>query len=183
MTDGEALIQLLYDEGFPFSVNAGLMQPREETGRAVADADLDAYVGILKRARALRGEPVEPECDPESLPDPASATSNQKKSVRCGAGRSGFSVDWQGQMHPCNTFPCEGEDVLALGFGEAWRRTNQTALHFPHPAECEGCAYESVCKHCIAEHAAGAPLGHASPGICAWGKRMVAEGLLKLQQL
>ncbi len=182
MTDGEALIQLLHDEGLPFSVNAGLMQPREETGRAVADADLDAYVGILKRARALRGEPVEPECDPESLPDPASATSDQKKGVRCGAGRSGFSVDWQGQMHPCNTFPCEGEDVLALGFGEAWRRTNQTALNYPRPAECEGCYYESVCKHCVAEHAASAKPGHASPRICQWGKRMVAEGLLIPQQ-
>lgn len=183
MRDGATLVRLLHGEGLPFSINAGLMQPRAETGRALADAGLDAYVDLLKLARELKGEAAEPECDPDALPDGGGAQKIPERGVRCGAGRSGFSIDWRGCMKPCNTFPCPGEDALALGFAEAWRRTNQTALHFPRPAECEGCAYESVCKHCIAEHAAGAPLGHASPGICAWGKRMVAEGLLNLQQL
>ena len=85
-------------------------------------------------------------------------------------------------MRPCNTFPCEPVDVLALGFAEAWKRTHHTALNYPLPAECEGCAYKGVCKHCVAEHAAGAPAGYASPAICAWGQRMVSEGLQTLQQ-
>jgi len=102
--------------------------------------------------------------------------------VRCGAGRSSFAVDWQGRMRPCNTFPCEPVDVLSVGFAESWKRTNHTALHYPQPAECEGCAYKDVCKHCVAEHAAGAPTGHASPAICAWGRKMVAAGLLNLQR-
>jgi len=97
-------------------------------------------------------------------------------------GRSGFAVDWRGEMKPCNTFPCEGESILQLGFREAWRRTNETALNYPQPAECEGCAYKSVCKHCVSEHASGAQPGHASPAICAWGRRMVAEGLLKINR-
>ncbi len=182
MTDGEDSLRLLHAEGLPFSINSGLMQPRVETGRGLADAELEDYIALVKLARALAGETPEPECDLDALPA-AGGPAQAAEGVRCGAGRSGFSIDWRGCMKPCNTFPCPGEDALALGFAEAWRRTNQTALHFPRPAECEGCAYESVCKHCIAEHAAGAPLGHASPGICAWGKRMVAEGLLKLQQL
>ncbi len=182
MTDGEALIQLLYDEGLPFSVNAGLMQPREETGRAVADADLDAYVGILKRARVLRGEPVEPECDPESLPDPASATSDQKKGVRCGAGRSGFSIAWNGVMRPCNTFPKVAADALDLGFAEAWRRINAEVREFPQPLECEGCSYRMQCLNCVSDHASGAPVGHANPARCAWTRRMIAEGLIQRQE-
>ena len=103
------------------------------------------------------------------------------KGVRCGAGRSGFSIDWQGGMRPCNTFPCGSESMRALGFKEAWRRTNQTALSYLRPAECEGCYYEPVCKHCVAEHAAGAQAGHASPTVCAWGRKMVVEGLLTIQ--
>ena len=182
MTDGESVIRLLHEEGFSFSINAGLMQPREETGRQLADAALDAYVSMLKLRMALKGELSEPDCDAESLPDPGSETSTATKGVRCGAGRSGFAIDWQGRMRPCNTFPCEPVDVLTLGFPEAWKRTNHTALNYPLPAECEGCAYKGLCKHCVAEHAAGAPAGHASPAICAWGQRMVAEGLLKLQQ-
>ena len=182
MRDGEDVIRLLHGEGFTYAINAGLMQPRDETGRDLADAGLDAYVAMMKLDRVLGGKDIGPECDPDGLPDPGGATSTTAVGVRCGAGRSGFAVDWQGRMRPCNTFPCEPADVLALGFAEAWRRTNRTALTYPVPTECEGCAYKATCKHCVAEHAAGAPAGHASPAICAWGRRMIAEGLLKLQQ-
>ncbi len=182
MTDGEAVIRLLHEEGLTFAINAGLMSPREETGRRLADAGLDAYMAMMKLRMALKGQQLEPDCDPESLPDPGSETSTATKGVRCGAGRSGFAIDWQGRMRPCNTFPCEPVDVRTLGFAEAWKITNRTALNYPLPTECEGCAYKGVCKHCVAEHAACAPAGHASPAICAWGKRMVSEGLLTLQR-
>ena len=182
MLDGEDVIRLLHAEGFHYAINAGLMQPREDTGRALADAGLDAYVAMMKLDRLLGGKNIGPECDPDSLPDPGSESSTTTVGVRCGAGRSGFAVDWQGHMRPCNTFPCEPVDVLALGFPEAWQRTNHTARTYPLPTECEGCAYKATCKHCVAEHAAGAPAGHASPAICAWGRRMIAEGLLTLRQ-
>lgn len=182
MQDGENVIRLLHEQGLTFAINAGLMVPREETGRKLADAGLDSYVAMMKLRQALQGRITEPDCEPESLPDPGGENITAEKGVRCGAGRSNFAVDWQGRMRPCNTFPCEPVDVLTLGFPEAWRRTNRIALNYPLPAECEGCAYKSVCKHCVAEHSAGAPAGHASPAICAWGRRMIAEGLLKLQQ-
>lgn len=182
MLDGEEIIRLLHQEGLVYAINAGLMPPREDTGRGLADAGLDAYVSMLKLQHALKGQSIEAECDPESLPDPGGTQTGVTRGVRCGAGRSGFAVDWQGQMRPCNTFPAEPADVLALGFTEAWARTNHAALNYPLPTECEGCAYQVVCKHCVAEHAAQAPAGHASPGICAWGRRMVSEGLLKLQR-
>ena len=182
MQDGEDVIRLLHEQELTFAINAGLMVPREETGRKLADAGLDSYVAMMKLRQALQGRLTEPDCEPESLPDPGSENITAEKGVRCGAGRSNFAVDWQGRMRPCNTFPCEPVDVLTLGFPEAWKRTNHTALNYPLPAECEGCAYKGVCKHCVAEHSAGAPAGHASPAICAWGRRMIAEGLLKLQQ-
>ena len=180
MTDGEDIIQLLFEEDLPFNINAGIMQPRPETGRALADADLDSYISMLKLRSQLKGKDLAVEGDPESLPDPGGKQGDPAFGVTCGAGRSGFAIDWRGDMRPCNNFPCEGENVLALGFAEAWRRTNHTATHYPLPAECEGCAYKGVCKHCVAEHAAGAPVGHASPAVCAMGIRMVTEGLMSL---
>ena len=182
MDDGEDVIRLLHEEGFHFAINSGLMKPREETGRELGDAGLDTYVAMMKARLKLKGVTTEPDCDPESLPDPGSENASAERGVRCGAGRSNFAVDWKGGMHPCNNFPCETEDVLSLGFAEAWKRTNHKALNYPVPAECEGCAYKAVCKHCVAEHAAGAPAGHASPAICAWGQRMIAEGMLTLRQ-
>ncbi len=180
MTDGEAVVRLLHAEGFPFSINAGIIPPRKETGRTTADADVDAYAAMMKLQRELEGREIQPACDVDSLPDPPSVGKTSERGVRCGAGRSTFAVNWRGQMLPCNTFPCEPADVRALGFAESWRRINRIALNFPRPAECEECCYRAVCKHCVAEHAAGAPLGHASPLVCRWGKRMVAEGIFTL---
>lgn len=180
MTDAEQILQLLCEENLPFNINAGIFPPRPETGRALGEATLDTYVSILKLRSKLRGKDLIAESDPESLPDPDTKQGNPVFGVTCGAGRSGFAVDWRGNMRPCNNFPCGGENVLALGFREAWRRTNHIATHFPLPIECQECSYKSVCKHCVAEHAAGAPVGHASPAVCAMGKRMVIEGIYSL---
>ena len=180
MTDGEEIIRFLQEEKIPYAINSGLLKPREETGRDLADADLDTYINMLKLRASFRGTDLEAETDPESLPDPNVGQGSAVCGVTCGAGRSGFAVDWRGNMRPCNTFPSEGESIPDLGFREAWRRTNYTATHFPLPTECQGCAYQGVCKHCVAEHSAGAEIGHASPAICAMGRRMVAEGLMSL---
>lgn len=181
MLDGTDIIRYLHSEGLNFAVNAGLMTPRSETGRELAKVDLSSYIEMLKLQTELKGHAVESDVDPESLPDPGSDKSESTKGVRCGAGRSNFSIDWKGQMRPCNNFPCKPVSVLELGFAGAWKITNHTATNYPLPQECEGCSYKPVCKHCVAEHASGAPCGHANPSICEWAKTMVSEGLLKLQ--
>ncbi len=182
MTDGLEVVRLLHREGFSFAINSGIVSPRDETGRDLAESDLDAYVSMFKLRMELTGSAAEPECEPDDLPEVANSKDvpdEAPRGVRCGAGRSGCSIDWKGHMRPCNTFPCEPVDVLELGFAECWRLTNQTALDYPLPIECEGCSYKRACKGCVSNHASGAPRGHANPAICQWGKRMVAEGIFK----
>lgn len=180
MTDATQILQLLWKENLPFNINAGILPPRLETGRVLADATIDTYISMLKLCSQREGKELIMDGDPESLPDSGMKQGNLVEGVSCGAGRSSFAIDWHGDMRPCNNFPCIGENVLTLGFREAWQRTNHTATHFPIPMECQECAYKSVCKHCVVEHAAGAPIGHASPAICDMGKRMVVEGLCSL---
>lgn len=180
MTDSEQILQLLCEEKLPFNINAGIFPPRPETERVLADASQDIYVSMLKRCSQLNGQELIAEADPESLPDPGGKQGDPMFGVTCAAGRSAFSIDWRGNMRPCNNFPCEGENVFDLGFREAWQRTNRTAVNFPLPVECMECAYKSVCKHCVAEHACGAPIGHANPAVCAMGKRMIIEGIRSL---
>lgn len=180
MIDTEQILQLLCKENLPFNVNAGIFPPRPETGRVLADATLDTYISMLRLCSKLKGKELLIEAEPESLPDPGGKQGDPVFGVTCGAGRSGFAIDWRGDMRPCNNFPCAGENVLNLGFKEAWKRTNDTAIHFPLPVECQDCIYKGVCKHCVAEHAAGAPVGHASPTICSMGKRCVIEGIHSL---
>ena len=180
MTDGEEIVRLAHEMGVPFNINSGLMSPREETGRFKADADLDVYIRMMKLRRQLQGYDVEIAEDADDLPDVADSSGEKKFGVTCGAGRSGFSVSWCGEMRPCHTFPGEAHPVPEIGFAEAWKRTNALANSFPLPVECQGCSYQRICKFCVAEHASGAPVGHANLAICAHGKRLVCEKMVKI---
>lgn len=182
MEDGEQLVRLLHGMGVPFQINAGLMAPRAETGRELLDADLDTYVCLMKLIRELRGGEACIGCDEGELPEPGGNSTEAAKGVRCGAGRSAFSIAWNGALRPCNTFPELAADALALGFAEAWRRINERVKDFLQPVECEGCAYQMQCPSCMAEHASGAPVGHANSAICVRTRRMIAEGLIQRQQ-
>ena len=179
MEDGEQLVRLLHGMDVPFQINSGLMAPRAETGRDLQDADLDTYIRLLKLARELCGGADCVGCDESELPEPGGDAAEAAKGVRCGAGRSSFCITWDGTMRPCNTFPEVAEDALKLGFAEAWRRINAQVKEFPQPIECEGCSYRAQCVSCVAEHASGAPVGHANPARCAWTRRMIAEGLIQ----
>lgn len=180
MVDGEAIVELVHSMRFPIRINSGLMAPREETGRQKQDACLDNYVNMLKLKNRLAGLREVTECDEAVLPVPGGAGGEAPRGVTCGAGRSTFSISWQGLMRPCNTFPDVTADALSGSFIDAWKQINAAVKSFPLPSECEGCNYQKVCKHCVAEHASEAPIGHAAPGICAWARRMAAEGLIKI---
>ena len=93
MTDGEDIMRLLFAEDLPFNINAGIIQPRTETGRALADADIDSYISMLKLRARWKGKDLAVEGDPESLPDPGGKQGDPAFGVTCGAGRSGFAID------------------------------------------------------------------------------------------
>lgn len=176
MTDSADILRLAWQLGVPVRINSGLMPPRAETGRTKADADLDTYVQLLKLQYTLGGTTLPDPCEtaPVAVPDAAANTEHS-----CGAGRSGFCITWDGMMRPCNTFPYIQENVLTLGFSEAWQRLHDRVVHFPKLAECATCRYSAVCPRCIAEHISAASIGHVSPPLCDRTKRLFAEGLIK----
>ncbi len=180
--DTEKLIRQIYDMGIHFNTNPALFSARENTGREAEenDAPLDEYVRIKKLEASLSGHEITP-CLFEDLPSQRTGTGEQK-GIRCGAGRSAFCISWTGEMQACNVMKDIYAQPLVDGFPAAWRTINQRAVNFPLPVECQGCQYEHICKHCVAEHLQGAECGHANPLICAWGERMVREGLLALSE-
>lgn len=180
MTDGPEIIRLVHSLGLTPQINSGLMNPREETGRSNLDADIDTYIQLHKLNRALGGQTLPTPCDEDTLPDPGGISQDIPCGVTCGAGRSGFSIGWDGTMRPCNTFPNIAENALELGFSGAWNRIHQQAIRFPLPIECTKCTYKESCGTCLAEHAAGAPIGHASPIVCAKTRKYMAQGLITL---
>lgn len=180
MRDGEEIVRLVHSLGLTVRINSGLMLPRKETGRDKQDANLDTYVNLLKLKNQLMGVSPIIECDDVDLPDTGRDGDNQIRGVTCGAGRNTFSIAWDGTLRPCNTFPEIYADIKTMSFIDGWKKINEAVENFPLPSECVGCSYKKSCKHCVAEHASGAPIGHANPDICEWAKRMTAERLIKI---
>jgi radical SAM protein with 4Fe4S-binding SPASM domain len=159
------------------TVNTMLSAPRQETGRTKEDLDEDSYIRILKYDRELRGIHISP-CPDEDLPAPGGPECGKVcRGLRCGGGRSGFSVNWQGVMSPCNDMEMIRAFPLETGFDEAWRQINQAANDWPRASACEGCAYSEVCERCAARVAYFAEPGTWPHALCERTKRFVQQGV------
>lgn len=160
-------------------VNHLLSQPREETGRAqeVCDLDDDFYIRILQFQNELDGIQMgtcpEEKLPAEGGPDPDGI----RYGVLCGAGRSGFCVNWKGIMIPCNELEIVRTYPLETGFPEAWQQIREAVDHYPRASVCDGCAYEPVCERCIGCVATFAEPGTWPHPLCERTKRFVQQGV------
>lgn len=182
LTDGgEALLKLAASLDIPYNINSCLFTPHPGTGREKdnVDMEMEDYIRLYKLRAQMNGEVITP-VDPASLPEVARQTEPQKLGLRCGAGMNAFTIQWDGAMIPCSSLLQIRESPLRDGFQAAWNAIHEAALHFPIPAECEACEYNSVCPSCVAIHAQDAPPGHASPRRCQGARQLVESGLVRL---
>ena len=182
LTDGgEALLKLAASLDIPYNINSCLFTPHPGTGREKdnVDMEMEDYIRLYKLRAQMNGEVITP-IDPASLPEVARQTEPQKLGLRCGAGMNAFTIQWDGAMIPCSSLLQIRESPLRDGFQAAWNAIHEAALHFPIPAECEACEYNSVCPSCVAIHAQDAPPGHASPRRCQCARQLVESGLVRL---
>ena len=172
-------IRLAYQLSREVMVNHLLSEPRAETGRAqaVKDLDEDFYIRIMRFQNELKGISLQT-CPAEALPpeggpDPEGV----RLGLLCGAGRSGFNLNWKGDMHPCNELERIEAHPLETGFDEAWRQIRQAVDRWPRAAACEGCAYEPFCESCVGRVAAFAEPGAWPHRLCERMKRFVQQGV------
>ena len=161
------------------SVNSAIFPPRDETGRSGLSADpgTDLYVQAYRLLEQLNGKnPVE--ISEEKLP-PAGGPIHEwtECGLRCGGGRSGYVVNWQGVMMPCNRMEMIRAYPLRDGFPDAWASINRKAENWPRVSECEECVYHDVCNNC-----AGNAMLYAEPGklpvkLCEQTKYFVRHGI------
>ncbi len=158
-------------------INTSLFTPAGETWRSITDPDMDYYVRILQFHKKLLGAKIQ-ECPEDELPVPGGPCREcGEKGLLCGGGRSGFVINWKGEMRICNrmeprSFP------LQEGFTEAWRKIHETAENWPWPAKCRGCAYEEICCRCAAEVLKYTEPGEEPEALCAKTRYMVSRGVL-----
>lgn len=168
-TEDEDLINLLIKLQIPFTLNSTLFSARPETGRNLAEYDQSKGDFIrLRKAYVKYRQAIIPEpcSDPIQRALPV-------QGIQCGAGNSGFSIDWQGRMFACMMLPDIMADSLTDGFSKAWKFIHAKAKIYPLPQECNSCTYKKICTQCVAAHRNGALPGHANPQLCILAKALV----------
>ena len=176
--DAQPLLALAESLGMEYHLNYGLFSPRENTERDNYDLTPKEYVELRKIYHKLKNIETEPIDDIE-LPDPASS-GNKRFGLQCGAGRSGFSVQWNGLMCACTNLSDISADLMKLSFADAWKQINRQAETIPLPEECPECPYNKVCMPCLAYHNDYGKPGHCNPAICEKTRAYVKAGLDKL---
>ncbi len=129
------------------------------------DPDAEFYARILRLHKELCGIDVK-ECAESQLPP-------------SGGGRSGFVINWKGEMLICNRMKPKGFP-LRDGIAAAWEHIHQAAENWPRAAACRGCAYESFCGICAAEALKYAPSREKPEALCQRTRYLASRGVLNI---
>ena len=141
---------------------------------------IDEIVLLASEETVQRGKVLIPV---ENPPDPCGNCAVATEKLRCGAGRIGAFVSWDGTMHPCASMHEGTASLLKMSYAEAWEETKALVDRALWGSECVGCPYDSVCPQCPARRLNGVFSGHCNPSVCELAKRLVAAGVKKLDQL
>ena len=159
-------------------VNNYLLNPREETGRSGQHDEIDIDFYIKLRYFLDGKEDSQIQIVPEDRLPPIGGPAHEcvQCGLKCGAGRSSFNIDWKGNMYPCTQLSMVESYPLRTGFVDAWKQINQVVENWPRVAECEGCAYASVCSVCAAKMLQFTEPGKQPVLLCEQTKYLVQHG-------
>ena len=70
--------------------------------------------------------------------------------MQCQAGRSSFTVSWQGYMRPCVMLTEPSLPVFSMDFMAAWRQLAEETAKIRLSSECSMCRMRRICQNCAA---------------------------------
>ena len=172
-------IRAAYDITSDVFINTELFVPEDEPwrGKHVHELTADFYVRILRYSQELNGKEIKT-IPLNSMPAPGGkCRSCEEKGLECGGGRSGFVMNWKGELCICNRMEAKAYP-LRDGFDRAWKEINAVATGWPRVPECIGCTYEPVCTKCAARKMKNTEPGKQPLELCEHVRYMVSQGVL-----
>lgn len=70
--------------------------------------------------------------------------------MRCQAGKTSFTINWQGKMRPCVMLTKPEIEVFEVGFKTAWLQLQEGIRQISLSPRCSACIYRRVCQTCAA---------------------------------
>ncbi|MCD7819128.1 MAG: radical SAM protein [Lachnospiraceae bacterium] len=68
----------------------------------------------------------------------------------CHAGRSGFWLNWKGDMTACGMFSLPSISLKTHSFAEGWDYIVKACKQMPHCEKCKSCEKQNICQVCPA---------------------------------
>lgn len=75
---------------------------------------------------------------------------NEDNLEACRAGRSSFSINWQGKMRPCVLLSNPEVNLLEIDFDHAWDILVEKVGKIKFNSNCNKCEYKKACNTCVA---------------------------------
>ncbi len=151
----------------PYMLDMAMCQAEDDTGRNLDDYALTAEEVAKKYLEILIHDGKQPTVRepitelPKRLDDGRTACG-----LRCGAGRSSFTIKWDGRLQPCMWVGDNAPNVLELGFEKSWEIANRTVVEHLIPVECVECQYAKACFPCPMIRTNPNDPGHCNPKTC-----------------
>ena len=160
----------------PYRVNSFLLNPRDNTERQLEELSNEEYISIFKKWNVRKNNKLMP-IEWEELPS-ENQDGDVRYGIQCGAGRSSFSILYDGKMCPCVSLPELAVDTCKKGFYNAWKSIVDFADKYQVPAECGECLYRRTCLICPAAHKNSGRVGHCDTRICEQTKGYISAGIV-----
>ncbi len=68
--------------------------------------------------------------------------------MKCHAGKSSFTINWQGQMRPCVVLSTPSISVFEVGFRKAWEYLVEETDKIVLCSKCNSCNLRPICRTC-----------------------------------
>lgn len=78
------------------------------------------------------------------------ADTEDLREMRCQAGRSSFTVNWQGYMRPCVMLTEPSFPIFTMDFKTAWKQLGEQTEEIRISSRCSRCKFRTACQTCAA---------------------------------
>lgn len=153
--DIEGIVSMGDDLGVPTRIDTYMMPAvRERSKPYDLQSRLDPLKAANVRVRALKSEMKDAFIEFAKAKinevDNFTVSEERKGKMSCLAGKSSFTINWQGEMRPCVVLSKPAISVFEVGFETAWRyileKTDEIVLN----AKCDECKLRPLCRVCAA---------------------------------
>lgn len=185
ISDLKNLFTLLYNLKVPFEYSCDLIPPYEGVDHDFSDIRLtiDEKIDIHRIIAESSGSDII-KTDEALLPYPQSHIYCEVgEGMPCGSGRSSFSINWKGDLLPCNAIGFVRESLLTTCFTNAWAKINNWALNHKVIQNCYECYYKPICRRCpIMHELCTGVVGATDTSFCDMLRLCVAEGVMSIEK-